>query len=267
MLASLVLLLTLVPFSVSAEMVQSTAVSYRNVRLKGGFVSGHFAEEWDLTACDLTLFFTYDGTRLVDDAGAHAYSEFGVRTEGYGDFNPTWMEEGAGMWLAADYDGTPDTYDLNPSQDIDDKLIQKGGGMGEAAYNLPGTPPNPGANHRIWFDRDGVDPWQALNPLAVDGGTYNTGGTYEIIITLQATGATDGTAYMTVNGLDQGFEVDEDWTTMELSPAGMAFSGDMTRMQVFYGLSGSGAKHTVVFRDITVTGCLREPVAEAKRNK
>jgi hypothetical protein len=61
---------------------------------------------------------------------------------------------------------------------------------------------------------------------------------------------------MTVNGLDQGFETDGDWTTMELTPAGMTFTGDMTQMQVFYGLYGYGAEHSVNFEDITVEGCL-----------
>jgi len=37
-------------------------------------------------------------------------------------------------------------------------MLQRMGGDGEAAYNLPGTPPNQWANHAFWFDRDGVDP-------------------------------------------------------------------------------------------------------------
>lgn len=187
------------------------------------------------------------------------------------DFNPTWQVEGSGVWLATDYDWTANTFDPDPvgspTQDIDDKLIlQKGGGCGEGGYwywdgtqwaltggyNLPSIPPNPGANHRVWFDRDGVDQWQAMNPLAVDGGTYNTGGTYDVVITLHANDSNSGTAYMTVNGLAQGFETDGNWKTMELTPAGMTFTGDMEHLQVFYGLYGYGATHTVDFTDITV---------------
>ena len=238
-----------------------TVKYYGDITLRGGFQAGHFDDVWDLTSCDLVISFTYDAYGLVDDfgGGAHAWAELGVRQVGYGDFNPTWMTEGAGVWLATDYDWTANTFDpdTTPKQDLDDKLIlQKGGGMGEGAYNLPSTPPNPGANHRVWFDRDGVDQWQALNPLAVDGGTYNTGGRYEIIITLHAIDATSGTAYMTINDLDQGFETDGNWKTMELSPAGMTFTGDMTQMQVFYGLSGYGATHSIAFEDIIVSGCL-----------
>ena len=237
--------------------------NYGDVPLSGGFQSGNFTEEWDLTACDLVLSFTYDANDLVDDLGgdAHAWAELGVRTVGYGNFNPTWMVEGAGVWLATDYDWTANTFDPDPpgapTLDIDDKLIlQKGGGQGEGNYNLPSSPPNPGANHRIWFDRDGVDQWQAQNPLAVNGGTYNTGGTYDVVITLHADNATSGTAFMTINSLNQGFETDGNWNTMELSPAGMTFTGNMEHMQVFYGLYGYGATHNVVFEDITVTGCV-----------
>jgi hypothetical protein len=200
------------------------------------------------------ISFTYNANGLVDDAGCHAWAEIGIRAVGYGDFNPTWMSEGAGVWLATDYDWTANTFDPDPpgspTLDLDDKLIlQKGGGMDESAYNLPSTPPNPWANHRVWWDRDGVDPWQ--NPA-----TANTGGIYQIVISLHATSDTTGEAFMTIRGLDQGFETDGNWNTIELTPAGMTFTGDMKHMQVFYGLYGYGATHTVVFEDITVSGCL-----------
>jgi hypothetical protein len=239
--------------------VKAASTNYDNVSLSGGFMSGNFPQEWDLTSsCDLTLSFTYDANGLVDDFGnaAHAWAELGVRAVGYGNFNPTWNSEGAGVWLATDYDSTANTFDPDPpgapSQDLDDKLIlQKGGGWGEGSYNLPSTPLNPGDNHRVWWDRDGVDPWQ--NPE-----TANTGGIYPIVITLHATSATTGKAYMTIKGLSQGFETDGNWNTIELTPAGMTFTGDMAHMQVFYGLYGYGATHSMAFKDITVTGCLYE---------
>jgi hypothetical protein len=172
------------------------------------------------------------------------------------------MAEGAGVWLATDYDWNVDTFDPDPagapSLDLDDKLIlQKGGGMGEGSYNLPSSPPAPGANHAVWFDRDGVDQWQAAMWGAIDGVTYNTGGTYDIVITLHADSASSGTAYMTINGESQGF-YDPGWHSgpADLMPAGMTFTGDMTRMQVFYGMYGYGATHTVVFEDISADGVL-----------
>jgi len=259
LLLALVVVLTLAAVPVWA----SEPVNYGDVTLSGGFQTGHFPEWWDLTADDLVLSFTYNATGLVDDSGAHAWGELGVRSPCYGDFNPTWMAEGAGVWLATDYEWSVNTFDPDPvgypSLDLDDKLIlQKGGGQGEGAYNLPSTPPAPGNNHRVWFDRDGVDQWQALSPLAVNGGTYNTQGRYQVVITLHAINDTEGTAYMTINGLNQGFETDGNWNTMELSPAGMTFTGDMKHLQVFYGMYGYGATHTVVFEDIAVEGELGE---------
>jgi hypothetical protein len=258
-----VLILGAMPASASGPDTED----YGDVTLIGGFQAAHFPEWWDLTAGDLILSFTYDATGLADDPGTHAWAELGVRSPCHGDFNPTWMDEGSGVWLATDYDWAANTFDPDPpgspTLDIDDKMIlQKAGGHGEGDYNLPSTPPNPGANHRIWFDRDGVDQWQGnprIWPLSVDGGTYNTEGTYDIVITLHADNQTTGTAYMTINGLDQGFETDGNWKTMELSPAGMTFTGDMEHLRVFYGIHGYGATHTVVFEDISVEGQLTEP--------
>jgi hypothetical protein len=159
------------------------------------------------------------------------------------------LAEGSGVWLATDYHWGVNTFDpdATPSLDLDDKLLlQRVGGQGENAYNLPGAPPVAGNNHRFWWDRDGVDPWQ--NPE-----TANTAGLYEIVITLHADSDTTGTAYMTIRGLAQGFETDGTWSTIELTPAGMTFTGDMTNLVVFYGLYGYGATHAAVFSDITVT--------------
>lgn len=229
--------------------------TYDDVSLTGGFDAGHFGDVWDVTECPLTLSATVDLNGLSDAAGAHAWAELGVRTYGYGDFNPTWDAEGAGVWLATDYDWTTGTFgpDVSPTLDPDDKLIlQKAGGHGEGDYDLPSVPPAPGASHRFWWDRDGVDPWQ-------NGETANTNGIYDVVISLTAGSATTGTAYMMINGLDQGFETDGNWTTIELTPAGMTFTGDMAHQQVFYGLYGYGASHSVAFRNITVDGCRNQP--------
>jgi len=264
----LVLGLALVLGSVPQTQAQSSVtINYGDVTLSSSGVtdSGHFDEVWDLTAGDMTISFTYDATGLVDDADAHAWAELGVRSPCYGDFNPTWQVEGAGVWLATDYDWNVDTFDPDPPGapilDLDDKLIlQKAGGHGEGDYNLPSTPPNQWANHAVWFDRDGVDPYQAQMWGAIDGVTYNTGGTYNVVITLHANDATSGTAYMTINGEPQGFYV-PGWHSgpADLMPAGMTFTGDMEHLQVFYGLYGYGATHSVEFRNITVDGVLGEP--------
>jgi len=258
----LFLALTLALVLGAMPVLASGPVNYGDITLSGGFQADHFPEWWDLTAGDMVLSFTYDANGLVDNETYqwqdHAWAELGVRSACYGDFNPTFGVEGAGVWLATDHDEwqTLNTFDPDPpgspTLDLDDKLIlQKAGGHGEGDYNLPSPPPNPWANHRVWWDRDGVDPWQ-------NDETANTGGIYNIEITLHATSDTSGEAYMTINGLAQGFETDGNWNTIELTPAGMTFSGDMEHLQVFYGLYGYGATHTVVFEDITVEGHLGE---------
>ena len=258
------LFLMLAMAAIQMPPIKAGPVTYEDVSLSSYDVvdSGHFSHIWDLTACDLALSFVYDANGLVDDSGCHAWAALGVRAVGYGDFNPTWMEEGAGVWLATDYDWTTNTFDPDPEGspigDLDDKLIlQKAGGHGEGDYNLPSTPPDPCSNYGVWFDRDGVDQWQATYWGAIDGGTYNTDGTYEVVITLHADDETSGIAYMTVNGVSQGFYVGG-WKNAEpeIYPVGMTFTGDMKHMQVFYGLYGYGAEHSVVFREITVTGAL-----------
>lgn len=264
----LVVLLGFVFLGLGNDTPIEPTVVYEDVTLSGGFQSGHFPEIWDLTKCSLVISFTYDANGLVDDSGAHAWSELGVRAVGYGDFNPTWQFEGAGVWLATDYEWTANTFDPDPpgspTLDLDDKMIlQKAGGQGEGDYNLPSTPPNPWANHAVWFDRDGVDQSQAQMWGAIDGVTYNTGGTYDVVITLHATSDTTGEAYITINGEPQGFYV-PNWHSgpADLYPAGMTFSGDMDNMQVFYGLYGDGATHSVAFEDIEVLGCLRTIVID-----
>jgi hypothetical protein len=262
LITTIMVTLFLASITIIAVPVHGTTINYGDVTLSGGFQTGHFDEVWDITAGDLVISFTYNANGLVDDAGCHAWAEIGIRAVGYGDFNPTWMSEGAGVWLATDYDWTVDTFDPDlpgsPTLDTDDKLIlQKGGGWDESYYSLPSTPPDPWTNYGIWFDRDGVDQWQATYWGSIDGGTYNTLGRYYVVITLHAISDTLGTAYMTVNGVSQGFWVGG-WKNAqpEIYPAGMTFTGDMKHMQVFYGLYGYGATHSVTFEHITVTGWL-----------
>lgn len=248
-------MLIVVLLFVTAGLAHAFTINYGTVTLNsnGATDSGNFSTLWNLTASDLTITFTANLNGVVDNDASHAWSELGVRQVGKGNFNPTFGAEGAGVWLATDFDwGTGDTFAPDPvgspTLDMDDKLLlQKAGGHDEGDYNLPSTPPSPGNNHRFWFDRDGVDPWQ-------NASTANTGGIYQIEMNLHATSATAGTVYLKINGLDQGFETNGNWNDIELTPAGMTFTGDMTQMQVFYGLYGYGASHSVTFSDITVTG-------------
>ena len=249
----------LLPLTAGAASSKSI-MPYGSVSLTGGNRTGNFHEVWDLTnSCGLTIEATVDMTGMVDRSGAHAWAQLGVRAVGAGNFNPA---AGNGIWLGTDYHTVAGTFGPDPSTgpvlDLDDKLIlQKVGGNAEADYNLPSTPSFPGINSGVWFDRDGVAPSQATLAGAFDGKTYNTRGLYHVLITLAGTNGTGGTAYMTVNGVQQGF-YDGTWHDGQpaVYPAGMTWSGDMTQQQVFYGLSGKAGSHTVIFKDITVTGCV-----------
>jgi hypothetical protein len=80
---------------------KSPSMNYGDVTLTGGYQAGHFPEIWDLTACDMTISFTYNANGLEDVASAHAWAELGIRQFGFGNFNPS---AGKGVWLATDYD-------------------------------------------------------------------------------------------------------------------------------------------------------------------
>ncbi|MBN2088859.1 T9SS type A sorting domain-containing protein [candidate division KSB1 bacterium] len=243
-------------------------MDYGEVSLAGGYKTGNFPELWDLTKGDLIIKFTVNMQGMVDRSGAHAWAELGIREMCYGNFNPA---AGHGVWLATDYDWTPNTFapDVVPTQDIDDKFIlQKVAGQGEGSYNI-NFGGNQWLNYGIWFDRDGVDQWQATNWGMIDGKTYNTNGIYSICIHLHANHSMQGTAMMTVNGVQQGFY--DTWRNGPPHhwPSGVSFVGDMTKMQVFYGLYGYGATHSVTFSDIEVKGYsyLPKPVADFTANQ
>ena len=249
----------ILPAAVLVSNVQADLVhiQYPNITLSGGFASGYFEDVWDLTMGPMILSFTVDLTGMVAGGNAaHAWSEFGIRSVGSPNFNPNY----AGVWLTTDYDWTANTFGPDPPNspvwDMDDKLIlQRVSGQDESYYNLPSIPSSPYINYGIWFDRDGVDPYQAGYWGAVNGGTYNTEGIYRVEMTFQATSDTDGTVYMKVNGVHQGF-YNGSWQNQQpdIYPAGMTFTGDMKRMQIFYGLYGFGATHSVGFRDISAQG-------------
>ena len=59
----------------------------------------------------------------------------------------------------------------------------------------------------------------------------------------------------------QGFKTNGDWTNIELKPAGMTWAGDMKNLQIFYGIYGYGATHSVAFKGCEVTGELKDSTA------
>jgi len=244
---AVVLVLGVLPVSASEPMVTS---DYDNVTLSN-WGNGNFAELWDLTQCDLTLAYTIDMSEIA--TAGWAVTEVGLRQVGAPNIDPNLQ----GGWMQSNYikaTSNPDTLSNN-----DMHLLSKHGWLYQT-YDAsdPNTLINPpywsGANYGFWFDRDGVDPWQAALWGMVNGQTYNTGGVYNIVVTYHAIQSDTGTMFATINGVQQGLYVGG-WKDAqpEFYPAGKSFTGNMAQMQAFYGRGGGGG--TVTLSDITVTGC------------
>lgn len=174
------------------------------------------------------------------------YIEVGLRGQGAGDFNPGpfgvyqgncggWMVSECDDWVGY-WDGTF-VGDGTQTQDLDDKHgLEASGGRSELDYDVllsaPDTvssvespywwyPSPKGAygswnNHGLWFDRDGVDQWQAASwgNSGENAGRINTGGVYNIEITYRAIDANGngdkaddglGVMFAKINGVRQGF--------------------------------------------------------------
>ncbi|MBN2187742.1 MAG: hypothetical protein JW732_09915 [Dehalococcoidia bacterium] len=239
----------LVPAAALAD--GSVTNSYSDVTLSS-WGSGNLPEVWDLTTCDLTLSYTIDMSGIAN--AGWAVTEVGLRELCGPNIDPNLQ----GGWMQSNYVlGASNPNSLNNN---DMHLLSKHGWSlqyydAEDADNLV-SPYWSGANYGFWFDRDGVDQWQAAMWGMVDGDIYNTCGEYEIVINYHAIDNDNGTMFATINGVQQGLYVGG-WKDAEpeFYPAGRSFEGDMTQMQVFYGRGGGGG--TVELSDITATGCLR----------
>ncbi|MBN2446621.1 MAG: hypothetical protein JXO22_07845, partial [Phycisphaerae bacterium] len=218
----------------------------------------HFDDVWDLTAGDMVLTYTIDMSGVTQTAAYETpYVEVGLRTVGDADFNPgpfNTYQGGSGGWmtsLVSDLATNPNLLDLD-----DKHNLNASGGRGEQDYDCTGPDTVVGPygtynSHGIWFDRDGVDPWQATYPLNIDGATYNTGGIYDIEIRYHAITPALGTMFATVNGVPTSF--DTSVGGLGGQPAGLSFLGDMTQMQVFAGSwFTSGAGGSVVASNICI---------------
>jgi len=229
----------------------SVTKNYGDVTLSQ-WQKSNFPEVWDLTDCDLTLSYTIDMSGIA--TAGWVVTEVGLRELCAPNIDPN-LEGG---WMQSNYKFS--ATNPNSLNNNDMHLLSKHGWLYQQ-YDVDATDPDTlitpywsGANYGFWFDRDGVDEWQAAMWGMVDGDIYNTGGEYEIVINYHAIDDDTGTMWATVNGAQQGLYVGG-WKDAqpEFYPAGRSFEGDMTKMQVFYGRGGGGG--SVELSDITVTGC------------
>lgn len=289
-----ILLLPLAPMVRYASAAGPVTKEYGDLTLNSPSTSTHWEDVWDLTQGDLTLRYTIDMTGLHQPGtwktydGSTSYTEVGLRGEGATDFNPGpwntyqgncggYMVSDSDTWL--DSDGFTERGNPCPDSiaDLDDKHgLQASGGRGERDYDVllsdPDTVLNPPIgsfdNYGIWFDRDGVDPYQDNDPSTPppygssvpwsqqDGRkTYDTGGIYDIVVTYHAIDAGLGVMFATVNGVPQGFYETWHGGAPDYYPAGLSFKGDMKHMQVFAGLWAPDASYGPIgLSGITVNG-------------
>jgi hypothetical protein len=241
----LTLTLALVLGAVPALASGPITKNYGDITQNGWFWLDMVGDEWDLTQCDLTLSYTLDMSGYTPPMWNTAWSSVGVGDGAWG-----WMSSGA-----------PAAAQTNPnSQDLDDKLnLGAPDRYDESSYDALDpdtvvTAPigNPWANYGVWFDRDGYDPYQAMMWGAVDGGTYNTGGVYEVMVTFHAIDGSLGTMFATVNGIQTGFYASV-WKNAqpEYFPVGKSISGDLTKLRVFASAWGQNVK----VYSLMVSGC------------
>lgn len=272
-------------------------INYGDITLPfgGGFFL--MPQMWDLNACNVTVSYTLDLSGAPNVAYTGNYGQSGYVGLVYP--GSPW----AGAWMSGflcDWDKPvfefPTYPDKDNTQDLDDKFnMQRSpnpGSWSETMYDVyceNNTVVSPAfgswSNYGIWFDRDGVDPWQDDDPTTpppkgslvpwgvVNGGTYNTSGIYEVQLTYRKASSTKGTACplffpSIVNddapggyGIPTGFnripESDPTYPGYYDFPAGISFDTDETKManmQVF--VSGNPGIGTIIVRDLTVTGCL-----------
>lgn len=251
-----------------------TTASYGDVVIDG---AGHwFPGGWDLSSGPITLRYEADLTGARNNA-AGGWTEIAVGLR-----NPT---SGSGARMSGflwdgDNAATPfPTYPDRPnSQDIDDKFnlqrFPNPGVWSELMYDVhcgsntvAGASFGSHSNYGIWFDRDGVDQWQDDAWGALDGGTYDTGGTYDVEI-LFRTSSGKGTACPTfspdlfngnngVYGVPTGF-VRQAGGSYAIFPAGLSWDpaddADFSEMRLL--VEGNAGDGTMVARNLTVTGYL-----------
>jgi hypothetical protein len=267
--ALLFLLTCLTGFALMTRGVNAlTTVNYGNLTLASPFQATNWNDLWDLTKGDLTLTYTIDMSGVTQPAPyATSYTEIGIRENGAGNFNPgpfNTYQGGKGGWM------TSLVGDLTPTTNLlslmDKHNLGASGGRGEGDYDCvdPNTiigPFGTTVNYGIWFDRDGVDPWQAGYWGSVDGSTYNTGGIYDIVITYHAINSGLGSMFALVNGIPTGF-YNPPWKNAppdKQYPAGLSFKGNMSQMQVFAGIWAPTDYGPTVIHDLTVSGVLYTP--------
>jgi hypothetical protein len=255
-----------------------TSINYGDLELvvaeDGAGITVWFDDYWALNKGDLKISYNLDMSGIITTGMAWDKSLL-VKVGLHMNNNvKTWMCSGASFAYEDDEndldytgDGVPD-----PRQDMDDNHILQTPGRYDAwSYDSKGpelivTAPigSPDDNYGMWFDRDGVDPWQDAMWHCDDGIEYNTSGKYsvEMMHHMVPPIGTAGTAtvFAKVNGVQQGiYQVDWFDGQPENFPVGKSFPcNNMNKLALFVTVERWGGSYGVVkITDLTVTGILR----------
>jgi len=253
---------------------------------------GYQFETWNLNKGPITVTYTIDLSAAPNVAYTGNYGHAGQ-------VGLIWWDGGpavAGALMSgflADWDnpGTefPTYPDKDGTQDLDDKFnlqrFPNPGSWSETQYNVEfdpttvyATPIGSSSNYGIWFDRDGVDPWQDADPTtpppggsavpwgSVDGGTYNTGGVYNVQLTFTKINATTGVVQplffpeLANDDAPGGYGVPTGFNRLsggdyQYFPAGISFQTDEIKMAAMRVLvQGNPGNGSIVITDLEVTG-------------
>ncbi|MBN1289109.1 MAG: hypothetical protein JXA49_05675, partial [Actinobacteria bacterium] len=226
---------------------------YAGLESPGLYYPDPYGLFWDLTRGDLTISYKLDMSGFTPPQGNQDWTEIGL----YSSSGRTgWINSGApGAYL-----GDTDLHDSNDKLSLNSVFRENE----EWSYNATGPetlisdwgiPWKPWLNCGIWFDRGHVDTGQSQQGGLYDGGTYNTGGVYDVSITYHAIDNAAGTMFATVNGVPTGFYSASHQGDPDYSPVGKTFYGDMTREAVYAKVMGEGVK----ISDFSISGCPGEP--------
>lgn len=139
------------------------------------------------------------------------------------------------------------------------------------AYVISPTPIGSTDSYGVWYDRDSTGsppPWGAVN-----GGTYNTAGRYDVQITFHAHDANTAVMFATINGIQQGFYSSgyDPVNGPDIYPAGRSFdSNSLSSMQVFASqwferdYTSSSSQYAFI-RQLTATGTLADGSAKTAK--
>lgn len=256
MLSSVILTL-----SVGVVSAEETAVTHSFNDPAWGYTDFvHPWVNWDLTRGDLEVSYSLDMSAY---AGGEV-SEVGIIDHVSPAGQLAWLgaaAPAAGEQYSNNFDQN-DRLALRTSRAWDNDymtydVVREQSGAYTTHPWWPWAPWDPFKSCGIWFDRAAAD---GTPQAALYGGRMcNTAGKYQVTLRYSAVDQGSGVVFATVNGVPTGFY--GLWPSVpyagepQFSPAGKAFTGDMTSVQVYARTVGAG----VTIRDLTATGSPAAP--------